>query len=78
MILYQYAKLKGHTATDLNTLDGFSDTDQVSDWALEAIRWAVENGLMSGKNGGKLDPNGTATRAETATILMQFCEKIAK
>lgn len=77
-ILRQYAGLKGYKTEASGKLDGFADADQVSGWATEAMQWAVSNGLMSGKNGGMLDPKGTATRAETAVILMQFCEKIAE
>ena len=40
--------------------------------------WAVGNGLISGKDGAVLDPANTATRAEVAQILMNFCETVAK
>ena len=48
----------------------FSDYGAISDWALEAMDWAVNAGLLSGKGNGVLDPAGTATRAEVAQILM--------
>ena len=77
-ILRQYAALKGCETKASGKLDSFADADQVSGWAVEAVQWAVGNSLMSGKNGGMLDPKGTATRAETAVILMQFCENVVK
>lgn len=47
----------------------FTDADAISDYALEALRWAVENGIMSGYVNGQLAPQGLATRAEAAQIL---------
>ena len=43
-----------------------------SDWALEALAWATQVGVLNGKSGGILDPGGTATRAETAQMLRNF------
>lgn len=54
----------------------FKDCDQISAYAEMAIRWAVENGLMSGKGNGQLDPKGNATRAEVASVLMKFYENV--
>lgn len=53
-------------------LTGYPDTDEVSDWAVCAMVWAVENGIITGNGAGELNPQGTATRAEVATILMRF------
>ncbi|MBM6871573.1 S-layer homology domain-containing protein, partial [Pseudoflavonifractor phocaeensis] len=50
----------------------FSDADQVSDWADAGVRWAVANGILSGKGNGILDPLGNATRAEVAQMLYRF------
>ena len=47
---------------------------KASDWAAEALRWAVEKGVLNGKGGGILDPGGEATRAETAQMLKNFLE----
>ena len=58
-------------------LTAFSDADKVSGYASEAMQWAVAEGLLQGSN-GKLNPQGSATRAQVATILMRFMEKIAK
>lgn len=54
------------------TLDGFSDSGKVSSWATEALKWAIENGIVNGRGNGVLDPTGTTVRAEAATILMNY------
>lgn len=76
-ILYRYAKQKGYDVSKSAALTGFSDADKVSGYAAEAMQWAVAEGLLQGSN-GKLNPQGSATRAQVATILMRFMEKIAK
>lgn len=69
-MLYRYAG----TPEPTGSLDGFNDKDAVSDYAADALCWAVDEGLLTGKGGGWLDPAGTATRAEMAAILMRFTE----
>lgn len=76
-ILYRNAKQKGYDVSKSAALTAFSDADKVSGYAAEAMQWAVAEGLLQGSN-GKLDPQGSATRAQVATILMRFMEKIAK
>lgn len=76
-ILYRYAKQKGYDVSKSAALTGFFDADKVSGYAAEAMQWAVAEGLLQGSN-GKLNPQGSATRAQVATILMRFMEKIAK
>ena len=76
-ILYRYAKQKGYDVSKSAALTGFSDADKVSGYAAEAMQWAVAEGLLQGSN-GKLNPRGSATRAQVATILMRFMEKFAK
>ena len=56
----------------------FSDYEEISGWALEAMSWAVNTGLLNGKGNGILDPKGAATRGEAAQILMNFHKNIAK
>ena len=70
-MLYRYA---GKPAVAGNLIQGFKDADQVSDWAYEAMNWAVTNGIIQG-NGTGLNPKGTATRAEIAQILYNFFTK---
>ena len=55
------------------SLDNFSDASTVSSYAVNAMQWAVANGIVNGSN-GKLNPQNNATRAEVAAILMRFCE----
>lgn len=52
----------------------FTDADQVSGYALEAMRWATSNGILNGHGNGQLDPGGTATRAQAAQMLKNFME----
>lgn len=71
-MLYRYA---GSPAAGSYTLN-FRDADKVSDWALDAMRWAVKNGVVSGKGNQTLDPTGCATRAEVAQMLYNFSKMI--
>ena len=68
-MLYRYA---GSPATN-GSLDNFSDASTVSSYAVNAMQWAVANGIVNGSN-GKLNPQKNATRAQVAAILMRFCE----
>ena len=52
----------------------FTDVDQASNYAIEALCWAVENGVLSGYGNGRLAPRETATRAEAAQMLKKFIE----
>lgn len=69
-MLYRYA---GSPKND-GTLDGFTDAGAVSAWALDAVTWAAEQGIITGKSGGVLDPQGEATRAEVAAMLMRYMQ----
>ena len=70
VILYRYAGSPEPTGS----LDGFTDAASASDYAVDALRWAVGEGLLTGKDGGRLDPAGTASRAELAQILARFAQ----
>mgnify|MGYP000841717250 CR=1 FL=1 len=59
--------------TASGSLDSFSDSASVSSYAVNAMQWAVANGIVNGSN-GKLNPQNNATRAQVAAILMRFCE----
>lgn len=54
------------------SLTGFADAEKVSAWAADAVSWAVQNGVITGKTGGVLDPAGLVTRAEAAQILTAY------
>ncbi|WP_294520238.1 choice-of-anchor I family protein [uncultured Pseudoflavonifractor sp.] len=56
-------------------LNAYPDSASVSNWAAQAMAWAVETGLITGTGAGELNPQGTATRAEVAAILVRFVEK---
>ncbi len=76
-ILYRYAEYKG---IDVNTrvdLSKFTDGATTSSWAQGVVQWAVAEKLING-NGNELQPKGTASRAQVATVLMNFCENVAK
>lgn len=80
-ILFRYSSTKGYNVSASAELSTFPDNAATSDWAVSAMRWAVGTGLLSGKTGvagTRLDPTGTATRAEVAQILMNFGTKIAQ
>lgn len=75
-ILYRYAKFKGYDVSvgqDTNILS-YDDAFEVSDWAMEAMQWAVGSGLITGRTETTLVPKGDATRAEAAAILMRYIE----
>ena len=74
-IFYRYADYKGYDLTVKGDLDKFKDADKITDYAKTAMQWAVGSGLVKGKSGNQLDPQGTATRAEIAAMLHRFIEK---
>ena len=67
-MLYRYS---GSPAVSADALT-FAEADQVSDWAVDSVKWAVANGIISGKGNNTLDPQGNATRAEVAQMLYNF------
>lgn len=70
-MLYRYADAPEASGT----LDAFADANTVSAYAADAMRWAVANGIVNGSH-GRLNPQGNATRAQAAAMLMRFCEKM--
>ena len=70
-MLYRYADVPEASGT----LDAFADADTVSAYAVDAMRWAAANGIVNGSH-GRLNPQGNATRAQAAAMLMRFCEKM--
>ena len=56
----------------IGNLEDFADGNTVSDWAAEAMEWAVGEGIYRGNGSGILNPAGTATRAEIAQVIMNF------
>lgn len=76
VILQGYAKLNGKDVSKRADLSAFADAGQISDYAVEAIRWANAEGLINGTSPTTLTPRGTATRAQAATLFRNFCENI--
>ena len=75
-ILYRHAQYKKYDVSGANSLDGYTDVQSVSSYAVPALQWANAAGVVTGKSGSKLDPKGYATRAEVAAMLMRFCENV--
>lgn len=75
-ILYRYVGTKGIDRSVTEDLSAFTDQSAVSSYAVEAMRWAVDSGLIKGVGNGVLSPRGSATRAQAATILMRLCENV--
>ena len=71
-ILYRYARYKGMDVSAETTLSGFSDAGTVSDWATDALRWTVSNGIINGTGNNILSPGAEAVRAQVATMLMRY------
>ncbi len=72
-MLWRYA---GEPASE-ESLSGYSDAASVSDWAAEAMSWALETGVIEGVTATTLQPQGTATRAQCATIFMRYDALVA-
>ena len=76
-MLYRYAKnYLGMDVSITADLSGFADHSKISPYAAEAVAWAVGNGIMTGTTPSTLSPNGTASRAEVATMLQRFCNQL--
>ena len=79
VMMYRYANYMGYDTSVKEDFSRFNDAAKVNDFAKEAMQWAVGNGIITGKNNGTaLDPQGNASRAECATIIMRFMEKYGK
>ena len=80
LMLYKYAVYKKYDVSvkDTTTLDNFTDANKVDSWALTAVKWAVERGIISGKgnaqSGYRIAPTEKATRIECAAMLNKFDE----
>lgn len=74
-MLYNYSKYKRYDLSAAADLTEFPDGSSVSNWANSAVAWANGNGLINGHDDGRLDPSGTAIRAQAASILMGFDRK---
>ncbi len=77
-ILYNYAKHKGYDVTATADLSAYTDAAEISGWAQSAMQWANAGGLIAGTTPATLEPAGTATRAQVASILMRFVENVVR
>lgn len=74
-MLYRYAVYKGYDVRvggNTNILS-YSDASEISEYAVSTIQWACGAGIINGIGNGQLDPKGSSTRAQAATMLMRFC-----
>ena len=82
VMMYRYADYKNYDISKTADLSSFSDAEQVSGFAETAMKWAVENGIIEGKentdNSYRLDPQGSTSRAECAIIIQRFMETFDK
>ena len=78
VILYRTAKLLGRDVSARADLSGYTDAANVGEYAVEAMQWAVAQGLLTGTDAGALLPSGSATRSQAAALLMRFCENVLK
>ena len=78
-ILNNYAKYKKKDTSKKADLSTFTDNKKISSYAKEGVAWAVGNKVMSGKNEGtRVDPQGKATRAETAAMIQNYCSYVGR
>lgn len=74
--LYRFAKMKGLDVSAAADLSAYADCGSISADAADAMSWAVAAGLITGTEGGGLAPQASITRAETALVLMTFCQTV--
>ena len=74
VMLFRYAKHKGIDISAADDLSSFPDKNRVNSFALDSMQWAVGTGLITG-DGGRLNPQGTATRGQAATIIYRLMKK---
>ena len=77
-VLYNYAQYKGYDLTVQGDLSQFPDSGKIAGWAKTAMSWANGNGLINGHDNGLIDPTGTATRAQAASILTRFDQNVVE
>lgn len=75
-ILYRYAAYRKFDTTGSASLDSYTDLGSVSGWAMDAMKWAAAKNILKGTSTATLTPNGGATRAQTAVMLMRFCHSV--
>ena len=77
-MMYHYAEYKGYDLTARGDLSRYPDGGTVAGWAQTAMEWANGNQLINGHDDGTLEPGGTTTRAQAASILMRFDQNVVE
>ena len=77
VMLRNYAKYKGKNVSQTADISKYKDSGKTSGYAKTSVQWAIAKGIISGKdNGTRIDPQGTASRAEAAAMIYNYCIKI--
>ena len=77
VMLRNYAKYKGKNVSQTADISKYKDSGKTSGYAKTSVQWAIAKGIISGKdNGTRIDPQGTASRAEAAAMIYNYCTKI--
>lgn len=74
VIIYRYAKLKSYDISENTNILSYEDFDEISEYAVPAMQWAADKGIINGKTDSTLNPSDYGTRAQLAAILMRFAE----
>ena len=77
-MLYNYAKYKDYDLSAQGDFSTFPDSGNIAGWAETAMSWANGEGLINGHENGLIDPTGTATRAQAASILTRFDQNVVE
>jgi len=75
-MLHRFAVMQGYVTDGRAELDEFIDAAEVSEYAEQALAWAVSAGLINGFEDGTLRPHSNATRAQVAAIMMRFISNV--
>lgn len=77
VIIYNYAKYKGYNFGNEGTVPApFADIGSVSSWAIDAVKWIQNTGIMNGKPGNRFDPSGITSRAEACAVFTRLIQVI--
>ena len=74
-MLYRYARYKNYSTSANDSLTGYTDRGKVSSYALNAMKWACAERILDGVDNSKLDPQGSATRAQLAAMIFRFSNR---
>ena len=76
-IVYRYASFKKYNMTALSDLDAYTDKNSVSEYAVDAFKWAIANKIITGTSKDMLSPQDFVQRSQAAAILHRFCVQFA-